>query len=161
MTTIAYKDGILSFDSRITSGSVMHGWMVKGKIVGQHLVAASGAAQDIQAFFDWFEAGADQKKKADFGLYDREADLCALVVDAKGKVTIYEDRVYPIFIEHLFYAVGSGAEIAIGAMAAGKSAAESVRLASKFDSATGGPIRSLKISDIGVTKTKRKKTKKK
>ena len=157
MTTIAYKDGILAFDSRITGGSTIHGWMTKGITTKTHIVAAAGAAQDIQAFFDWFEAGGLQADKTKFGLVDREVDIVALAVDKKGKVTIYEDRVYPTQIDSLFYAAGSGGDVALGALGAGASAVEAVRIAAKFDSATGGPIRTLKLDDLPLTKNKRKK----
>ena len=40
-------------------------------------------------------------------------------------------------------AVGSGCEFAIGAMAAGASSADAVRIAAKFDINTGGPVQEI------------------
>jgi ATP-dependent protease HslVU (ClpYQ) peptidase subunit len=43
------------------------------------------------------------------------------------------------------YAIGSGSDFAMGAMLAGKTAAESVRIATKLDIYSGGAVRSIAV----------------
>lgn len=43
------------------------------------------------------------------------------------------------------YAIGSGSDFAMGAMLAGKTAAESVRIATKLDIYSGGAVRTIAV----------------
>lgn len=147
MTTIAIKDKILAFDSKLTADGQFSGFFVKGRRFKNHLVAAAGSAQEIEAFLDWFEAGATEDLKRKFGLHEREVDIQALSIDRKGNIFLYEDRLYPYRVDAAFYAAGSGGSIAIGAMAAGASAEQALRIAAKFDSYTGGGIKTLSFDE--------------
>ncbi len=51
-----------------------------------------------------------------------------------------------------FYAIGSGAKVALGAMACGKSAIEAVRIAARFDPYTGGRINSESLVKAEVSR---------
>ncbi len=142
MTTVAYKNGVLAFDSKVSSSGVHVGWMVKGRKTSKYLIAGCGACEDLQAFIDWMVSGGAQEDKKKYGL-DREVDLAAIVINKKGKVLHYESRLYPYEINSELHAVGSGADIAIGAMAFGATSSQAVKIASKFDVATGGTIKDL------------------
>jgi 20S proteasome alpha/beta subunit len=67
MTTICYCDGVLAFDSRITTGDMVSGSAIKGRKTKKHLIAVAGSWQDAEAFMDWVEAGAVQDDKKKFG----------------------------------------------------------------------------------------------
>lgn len=144
MTTLAYKAGVLAFDSRVTAGDTVYGGAVKGRKTNKYLMAVAGDWQDAEAFMDWVEDGAvwDDRKK--YGLADREVEISAIVVNKKGQVLLYGSRLYPMIIDALFYAEGSGAPFALGAMSAGATAAQAVKIAAKFDTGTGGTVRELK-----------------
>jgi ATP-dependent protease HslVU (ClpYQ) peptidase subunit len=142
MTTVAYTKGVLAFDSKASSGGQHAGWVMKGKKTNKYLIAACGSCEDIQAFMDWMESGGKQEDKKTYGL-DRDVDINALVIDKKTRVYQYEGRLYPYVIEADIHALGSGREYAIGAMAAGSSAQQAVRIASKYDSGTGGAVKTL------------------
>lgn len=43
------------------------------------------------------------------------------------------------------FAIGSGCKYAMAAMACGKTPAEAVKVAAKFDCFTGGPVRSIAV----------------
>lgn len=80
---------------------------------------------------------------------DRVAQACALVYDKSkgffGKMGFNGDGslwTYPMTIP---FAIGSGSPYAFGAMDAGASAAEAVKVASSRDPFTGGKIRKYKI----------------
>lgn len=136
----------MAFDSRITADGIFVGSMTKGIKTNKYIAAACGTAEDIQAFLDWIADGADLANKKSFGL-DRECDINAIVVNKKGEIFSYESRLYPFKIDGDYFSIGSGSSFALGAMAFGASASQSIRIASKFDSCTGGSIKELKFSD--------------
>ncbi len=145
MTTVAYKSGLLAFDSRITQDTLSVGHGVKGRITKDYMIAAAGECQDIAAFFDWVEAGMTITDRPKFGLNDREVEVEALMVTKKGKIYCFDNRIYPFEIDAPFYALGSGGQLAMGAMACGASAFKAVKIASQYDTATGGEIKVLAI----------------
>lgn len=141
MTTLAYRDNILAFDSMITD-SALTGYATKGRKTSKYLIACAGEWQDCEAFLDWGEQGAVFEDRRKFGL-DREVEISGMIVDKKGKVWMYESRLYPMVIDAPFYALGSGSHLALGAMAHGATAHQAVKIAAKFDPFTGGTVREL------------------
>lgn len=156
ITTIAYKDGVIAMDSRVTGDTVIYGHTTKGKATKDYLAAAAGGLQEVQAFLDWVDAGYKQEDKKKFGLEGREVEIQAIVVDKKKNIYFFEDRLYPFCVNAAFHALGSGTEIAMGAMAAGASAYSALKIASQYDSATGGPIKLLSFPKPLEKKIKKK-----
>lgn len=141
MTTIAYRDGIISTDGRVTAG---------GEIVASDRVKkiardgvsyySSGDDNSIQALINCLSLGCDS---------DAQIEANALMVDG-GRVYIcgteHDGKVFRCEIKHgEFRAIGSGREYAMGAMAAGCSAKEAVKVAATLDIYTGGKIRTHKV----------------
>lgn len=116
--------------------------MTKGRKTKKYLIAGCGACEDVEAVLDWVEAGAIQEDKKKFGL-DRDVDVSAISVDKKGVVRHYCGRLYPYKVQAPFHASGSGAHLAIGAMAHGATAVQAVKIAAQFDSGTGGKVNCL------------------
>lgn len=144
MTTICFKSGILAFDSKISGGGVAFGTGIKGVKTNKFLLAAAGSCEDCDAWLDWMKAtGGDLDTKKNYGL-DKECEMECIAIDKKGRVRWYGDKCYPYTIDGHFHALGSGYAFAMGAMAFGASAAQAVRIAAKFDTATGGTVRELK-----------------
>jgi len=143
MTTIVFRDGVLAFDSRITADTLLFGHSIKGKITKEFMVAAAGSMQDVQAFIDWVCLGYTEESKRKFGLADREVEVEGIVVTKKGEVYVFDNRLYPYQITAPFIALGSGAHIAIGAMAMGANSYRAVKIASLYDTATGGDVKVL------------------
>lgn len=143
MTTIAYNKGVLAFDSRVTSGGVNVGSVVKGKKTRKYLIAAAGSCEDTDAWMDWMESGGKLEDRKNYGL-DKECDMECVAVDKKGRVFQYGSKCYPYTYKSQFLALGSGWAFAMGAMALGASASEAVKVAAKFDVATGGSVLELK-----------------
>lgn len=128
VTTIAYKDGVLACDKQ----AVDDGSKVKatGKLIvtKTHAYAVTGHYAYGLAFI---RAGLD--------LDERElekADVVAMDLRT-GKAVVYEPPGTPIPIEERMYAKGSGAQLALGALAMGASPANAVRIASRYDPDTG------------------------
>lgn len=154
MTTITYKDGILAADSRITSGTfiITDDFTKIHKIVDSMtnkttLCGFCGNASDWEKFLDWDEETDDPLILDNF---------CAIIIHDDGEITEYESTEEDKTLNRLdlgklpFYAIGSGREIAIGAMASGKSAIESIEVTKHFDSTTGGVIKSIEFDKKGI-----------
>lgn len=136
MTTIAYKDGIIAYDSQITRGDTIT-YDDYDKCIDSNGIKffCSGAVADFQRFVDVY-----------FGATPAGAiDVAALVLDA-GQLwysAIDTDSGLwksPVLVQYP-YAIGSGAELAFAAMDMGATAAEAVGIAAKRSVYTGGQIR--------------------
>ena len=139
MTTIAVKNGVMAADSLVSYGNSTCGYAEKiRRTKGGILIAWAGPLHMQLSAFDWFEGGAEYED-APPDLRDAgSGELVALLPD-KRFMAFYCAR--PLAFSAPFYAIGSGSEYAIGAMATGASAAEAVHIASRFDHGTGGEVR--------------------
>lgn len=146
MTTIAYRDGIIAADSRVTYGEdgaarihtckkLFRKTITEGKKRFDVIIATAGESSPGMVFVDWYGTG---KPVPDIFLH-LGGDFTCLVLRPDG---LFEFDVYCRGDEVLdpFYAIGSGAKAALAAMACGKSAIEAVRIAARYDPYTGGRI---------------------
>jgi 20S proteasome alpha/beta subunit len=138
MTTIAYKDGILAADSGIYVGNTLIGSYTK---IVQHksgiMGGAAGNLSDIQSFHKWLLNGA----KGDSPIF---IDASGLIVSPNGKLELISDgQRSPI--QSSFIAIGSGMDIAMGALCAGATAEQAVSIAIQLHAHSEGPITVLKI----------------
>lgn len=137
MTTVAYRDGVLAADSLCTSNDTVTGHAVKlrrladGRLAG--LLGRAGAAQRL---LSWIEAGAQGEQPG--------GDAAVVIVDRDG-ATYYEDGVSERCSRAPFKAWGTGGCLAMGAMAAGTSAEQAVRIACEWDIYTGGDVTVLSL----------------
>ena len=155
MTTIAYKDGIMACDTRITSGSkIMMGEVVKCFYTDGALVGTCGDADE-----QFLASPLFKKLKTPDQL---GAWLSELEVDDRdwGLLIVFFNRPKDVYIADIasegdssksgYYSVklsrgegiarGSGNHFAEAGMKLGLSAAESVEFAMDFDAATGGSV---------------------
>ena len=141
MTTIAYKDGIIAYDSRSTAGSmIIDDDRDKKTVDGERVLFCAGAAADINKFLTAYSTGEKPES----------CDIHALVVD-KGVLFVasYDDKEDGFWKEEInpkkHCAIGSGTRYAITAMDMGASAKEAVKWAMKRDTGTGGRIRTYSV----------------
>ncbi|EGH43290.1 hypothetical protein [Pseudomonas syringae] len=137
MTTIAYKDGVIAYDSRRTcDGRIVTDSADKKRERDGHAFFGSGSTSDILNLIDAF-----------FGAkIEGECDAQVIAVHG-GQVTEIiwaEGRLFKYPVDHE-YAIGSGSDNAITAMDMGATAAEAVEMAMKRDTATGGQVRTLSV----------------
>ncbi|AFQ96730.1 peptidase HslV family [Erwinia phage phiEaH2] len=160
MTTIAYDGKTLAGDSQTTQGDIrlsMHAvkiftpqpgesWAVNGEKAVSFGVA--GCLQGNNALRE----ALNSCMKGYQGLtgstrFPKGIVISYLVVTEHGNVYAggqYENDEMPWLTKVAApIAVGSGAEFAIGAMAAGASAGDAVSIAARFDVNTGGEIREI------------------
>lgn len=151
MTTIAYRGGYLVSDSRAYSGERMPiGLKSKlfdlddGGVIGISTTSPGASERLVK----WINAGSDEEK---FPLKD--IGFTALRISKSGEVFFYHDGQFPSGpLRGDFFAVGSGAEYALGAMEQGASAIDAVHIAIKLDVWSGGDIM---VKDIRTPREKR------
>lgn len=135
MTTIAYRNGIIAYDSLVTSqGSVIYRDYDKSRLVDGIRFFIAGSLSDYEDLIsDWF---APKR---------RFIAASALVVDESknvfecgyGEGKLWRERL----IKDKFVAIGSGWQFALMAMDLGLSAEDAVKKASERCIYTGGEVK--------------------
>lgn len=135
MTTIAFDGKTLATDSRTCTGSdTIVGERTKKLFkVGGWWLAFSGNSQNCAAALQWFKAGMPEDKPK------LENNFSVLTWNGHRLIR-YECGLVPMPQNVKIAASGSGIDIALGAMAAGATAAEAVRIASRFDPFTNNRV---------------------
>ncbi len=143
MTVITVKAGYMCSDSLITQNDLCLGEAKKLFKAGRYVIGIAGTYQHAIAFVQWFAEGRPEKRpdfdgdKPNFDalVYDKDID-CLLY---------YSDGFLGDLILSDCHAIGSGTELAIGAMEAGATAYEAVKIAIKRSSNCGGKIQRVKL----------------
>lgn len=141
MTTIAFKDGIVAYDSRSTADNV--------------IMSDNADKMTTERGVRFFIAGSPADFAAFFGLYfgetteARGVSLSGLAVDGGVlyKIGVHHEEGFwkQRVSEDCPTALGSGYAHALTAMDMGATAKEAVKWASKRDSCTGGKIRTFRL----------------
>lgn len=140
MTTIAWDGKTLAVDSMVTSGDVITGtnevklFLDVGRFKA---VAISGCIVQLLPLLDWIRSGEDgTPPKMD----ESDSIMC---VTEKGKLLTFWHG-YSSTGQHSkgVSSGGNGWQLALGAMDAGASAVEAIKIACKRNCYTGGKIRS-------------------
>lgn len=136
MTTIAYKDGVIAYDSRQTrGGAIVTDDCLKCEIVNGVSFFLSGCVCDERALI-----------AAYFGTPSKSPVECSGYVIDDGKLMLigHDDKTglwkQPLDRSNAD-AIGSGSAYALAAMDMGASAEEAVKAAMKRDIYTGGTVR--------------------
>jgi len=140
MTTIAYKDGVIAYDSRVTNGGYIadDDFNKRFDVDGVYFFL-TGCIPDHMSLIDAYFSGKPRKHiDCNAFVYDNGELFECGVAGASG---LWK---YKMRLDNPA-AIGSGAQFALAAMFLEKSAEDAVALASKLDSATGGRIRTFSI----------------
>lgn len=153
MTCIAYRDGIMAADSGCwgAGGNVVTGFVrkirrAKNPQMAGALIGCAGASGVIQAFHLWLEAGGGGEKiavKAGDGFQ-------ALVVHPDGGVTRYDEEWLPFEMQAPYHVIGRSDAFMLGALAAGATAEEAVRLALKHTDGGAGDVQVERLAPAGI-----------
>lgn len=144
MTTIVFRAGIMAADSRCTMSSEAGGSRVSkcDKLYRKTtsdkedvIIGLAGESGPGLVFLDWFGTGKDIPAS----LLEGEGDFTALVLSKKGLFE-YDKWCRGERVKGRFYAVGSGAKAALGALYMGANAKAAVKIACKIDPYTAGPV---------------------
>ena len=141
MTTIAYKDGVIAYDSRITRDTeILYDDFQKCREEkGVKFILAGKTSHYARLVAAYFGAAES-----------RDLHCSAIIIDADGlwyAVNDGEDGFWksPLISEKP-YAIGSGGLHALTAMDMGATAAEAVEMAKKRDTCTGGLVRTINLN---------------
>lgn len=145
MTTIAYKDGVVAADSLVTEGSRRVGYTDKlYRLHDGSVVALAGSLSLIRPVLRWFENRRSRENPPEEVKDDGISEVVRFTPE--GDIEVYErGNIVPFDSLNEFYAFGSGASYALGAMTNGASPAEAVKIASEYDIFTGGDIIVMKV----------------
>lgn len=140
MTTIAVRAGVMACDSRADGEYAMTVEKIV-RLPDGGVAGGAGSASATTAVLAWLQAG----EPGDPPAVD-EGEWFVLILRPDGSIWKAECR-FPAFrLLDKFAATGSGSNFAIAAMAMGASAEEAVRIAAKYDTGTGGRVRTLAIT---------------
>ena len=141
MTTIAYKDGVIAYDSRMTSGPhiLTDEYDKHTEYKGIHFFVA-GECEHKEMLFEHFV----NKAHGDKPPFDLK--LIAFAWDGKDLWQCgFTEAFFAYRVDYGHDAAGSGDNFAIAAMDMGATAEEAVRVAAKRDTGTGGTIRTFTL----------------
>lgn len=132
-------------DTCVTNNGTRVGNEPKVFNINGYLVGAAGDAGMAEEFLDFMRStlkkGCSLPKCEDFSKGKEPGSLLeAFVVAPRGKIFKYENNCLPRQRRAPFVALGSGRDLAMGAMAAGASAKQAINIAIKYDTATGGKV---------------------
>lgn len=133
MTTIAFDGKTLAGD-KMTGGAYIEGNENKVRAIGKSVFGCAGDLENTHLFFKWLRDGGDQPEiKGDFEALEARGKQCwwygTRLVRCKSTTPS---------------AIGSGCQFAMGAMLAGASSIEAVKIASKLDPGSGKGVRAVK-----------------
>ena len=141
MTTIAYKNGVIAYDSRQTrGGAIVSDDCVKCQVVDGVSFLLAGAVCDAKALVAAY-FGTPSPAPVECSGYVVDGGKL-LMVGHDDKTGLWKLDLDPDNPD----AIGSGSPYALAAMDMGASAEEAVRAAMKRDIYTGGKIRTVRIT---------------
>jgi len=141
MTVIAYRAGVLAADSRATYDDTGITRCTKIFRKAGDIIGVSGEDDGaMMLFVDWYGTG---RAKPDI-LVMGEADIGILVLTSKGLLR-FDKWCRGERVAGRYYAIGSGAYAAMGAMHAGASARRAVEIACRVDPQCGLPVASMRL----------------
>ncbi len=141
MTTICANRRVMAADTRVSGGAGPMYNTLKIFRIGDAIVGMCGNVEHTTKFLAWFRKECPHDE-VPIGAGEDDESFAALVLRPSG-LYYYADCCEPDRIHENFYAIGSGSGPAASAMAFGKTPAQAVRHAMKFDHCTGGKITEL------------------
>ena len=100
-------------------------------------MATCGDSDMAIPFFNWLNEGASAEK---IPRIPEKSDFAAVVLYRDGSLGCFTERFLRMDVEADFYALGSGEQFALGAMAMGATAEQAVGIACQFDPWSRGPF---------------------
>lgn len=134
MTIVVVRNGEMAADSRFSAeGLYFRGQKIFRK--NDVLIGIAGDVVPAMLFVDWYGTPGPPPPE----LLSANADFSALVLSKAGLFE-FDKWCKGLKVHGRFYAIGSGAAVALGALQMGANARAAARVACKFDSGCGLPI---------------------
>ena len=112
--------------------------------VGKDIIATAGDSYLGMKFVEWWKEG-DWDDPPDLTSVDVEEDFeCLIWTEGKlWSVNRFFTMVEVNLEDHPYYAIGSGSDVALGALATGASAKRAVEIACEYNVYTGLPVQTM------------------
>ena len=136
MTIVVWTPEAMAADRLSTRGDTNY-YLRKLWRVGNEVIGLAGGSDYCVALLAWFQAGA---KLEDWPRWQDKDDYAIALVARQGKCFLYDRTPHPIEILQDFCAIGSGREVALGALSQGASAVDAVASAIIWTNTCGGAI---------------------
>jgi ATP-dependent protease HslVU (ClpYQ) peptidase subunit len=148
MTVIAYRDGVIAADSRVTvegkeSGIRFFDSSIKLFRKDGCIIATAGASAPGIVFVRWY---GTRPKKPPEAITDAKVDWTCLVLDKTG-LWEWDSSLEPEQVLEPFYAIGTGCKAALGAMYMHATAVEAVQIACLIDPNCGGKVQTMRLDN--------------
>ncbi|HJV75467.1 MAG TPA: hypothetical protein VJ654_14670 [Noviherbaspirillum sp.] len=137
MTTIVCNRSGMAADRRISDMPMFQA--KKLFRVGGSLIGVAGSMDQCLRFVEWRRNPEVRPTFAD------SPSFSALELTSGGKILWWGSEMMPVEISEEFYAIGSGAPYALGALSAGKSLKEAVKIAARWNEATGPEVQTMNL----------------
>ena len=135
MTIIAANREVMVGEMRIVHDENVVGKHLKVHLVKDRIVGYAGCMDSGIMFLGWCKRGMNSRSKP----RDLDENFTGLILDESGLYE-YKSFLVPIRIDQDFWAIGSGAQAALGAMHMGASPEEAVKIACEIAPDCGGPV---------------------
>lgn len=162
MTTIVFADNELSGDGRCTIGdTILSDEIVKVYNINNRLVGFAGRYASGLKFLEWFEGfdnAHEVQQQVPFVSVNipelmEDEDFTGIVAYPEGYVMLFEGG--KAFYEvQAPYVIGSGSDVALGALDQGATAEEAVRIACKRNVLSGGLVTTVTFDEVEPELTK-------
>lgn len=162
MTTIVFANNELSGDGRCTIGdTILSDNVVKVYNINNRLIGFAGRYASGLKFLEWFEGfdnANEVQQQVPFVSVNipelmEDEDFTGIVAYPEGYVMLFEGG--KAFYEvKAPYAIGSGSDIALGALDQGATAEEAVRVACKRNVMSGGLVTTVTFDEVEPELTK-------
>ena len=138
MTVIAYRSGVMASDTKvgICANLKIHQGDKVFKRKGHLFGIAGSDCPSNDNFLKWFFGNRDDMSEFEFEALVVVSDGCMFLIDQRGSE-------YPIDQE--FFALGSGQEVAMGAMEMGATAVQAVEAAIRWAAQCEGEVTSISL----------------
>lgn len=154
MTTIVYdrRTKTIGADTQNTSSAdeIYRSTKIEKLSNGGYFLG-SGHSYGIGLAKRWANDGFKEAKRPDFSIFLSDTDMygftCLWVHPNGEEVWRVDDEMTPIFITDEYTAIGSGGAYALGALDAGATVVEALRIAAARDPSTSAPFEILKIGE--------------
>ena len=136
MTVVVWTPKGMAADSMMTRGDTIY-FVKKLFRVGGKVVGLAGGSDYCTAWLAWYTAGADPEK---YPTTQKEEDCAVTMVGDKDSCVLYDRTPYPVEVFQPYAAIGSGREVALGALSQGASAVAAAHSACQWVIGCGGCI---------------------
>jgi ATP-dependent protease HslVU (ClpYQ) peptidase subunit len=139
MTTIAFDGKTLAADSQSTTGSTRGRAVKIAKSADGFVVAGAGEFAVVKQWIRWVLDGRPAERQPELA-----DEATVIVLEPRGRAVMFSGSAVSQPLPRKQWAIGSGSDFALGAMAMGADARTAVKVACRFDVYSGGRVVVLK-----------------